>query len=71
MTPLRDPVHERCKTEKCCITTATVCITTVAAVVARQWQVRLMNHILSRPSDNAKEEQERVRGKGRVAKEGK
>lgn len=34
MTPLGEAVHERCKTGECSITTATVCTTTVAALVA-------------------------------------
>lgn len=33
MTPPGEAVHERCKTGECSATTATVCTTTVAAVV--------------------------------------
>lgn len=70
MTPLGEAVHERCKTGECSITTATVCTTTVDAVVALlvlSCRLRLMDHILSRPQDDASV----GRGKGRVVKEGK
>ncbi len=56
MTPLGEAVHERCKTEECSITTAAVYTTTVAAVVAMlvlSSRLRLMDHILSRPQDDA------------------
>lgn len=56
MTPLGEAVHERCKTGECSSTTTIVCTTTVAAVVALlvlSGSRRLMDHILSRPQDDA------------------
>lgn len=76
MTPLGEATHERCKTGECSITTATVCTTTVAAFVALlllSGRLRLMDHILSRPQDDASLYEEaggRRRGRKRVMKEG-
>lgn len=79
MTPLGEAVHERCKTGECSITTATVCSTTAAAVVALlvlSDRPRLMEHILSKPQDDASVQEETKegeggRGEGRIVKEGK
>lgn len=77
MTPLGEAVHERCKTGECSITTATICTTTVAAVVALlalRGRLRLMDH--SKP-DNDASVQGKTGGRGRweenvkVAKEGR
>lgn len=71
MTPLGVAEHERCKTGECSATASTVCITTVAAVVAvlvLSGRLRLMEQILSRPHVEAcvcKEKREREEVGGR------
>lgn len=76
MTPLGEAVHERCKTGECSITTATVRTTTAAAVVALlvlSDRPRLMEHILSKPQDDAsvqEETKEGGRGEERIVKQG-
>lgn len=72
MTPLGEAVHERCKTGECSSTTATVCPTTVVAAVVSLLVLsggrRLMEHILSRPQDDAsvhRETREGGRGEGK------
>lgn len=74
MTPLGVAVHERCKTGECSATASTVCITTVAAVVAvlvLSGRLRLMDQILSRPHVEAsvfKEKQEGRKREGTLRK---